>query len=181
MGAVVALETVVIFQVDCSFAQLQSFVDYVVYAAELVQQPRDYGKHASMRLKEAQFANILRNFAAATETYGLDTDTKQQVTAAWQQLQRSGVLEARGIHNAGARFRQATRETLQAAVDSSMSAPGLRSCALASCGTKEAHPQHFKLCAACKAVVYCSREHQVQDWPAHKAACKLARNKFAAE
>ena len=30
-------------------------------------------------------------------------------------------------------------------------------------------------CAACKTVAYCCKEHQVEDWPAHKAACKAAR------
>ena len=54
-------------------------------------------------------------------------------------------------------------------------APGLRSCALAGCGAKEAHPQHFKSCAACRGVVYCCKEHQTADWPAHKPACKAAR------
>ena len=49
------------------------------------------------------------------------------------------------------------------------------SCALASCETREAHPQHFKRCAACRTVAYCSREHQVADWPAHKAVCKATR------
>jgi hypothetical protein len=30
----------------------------------------------------------------------------------------------------------------------------------------EAHANHFKLCAACKTVVYCSKAHQAEDWPA---------------
>jgi len=51
----------------------------------------------------------------------------------------------------------------------------LRCCALASCGAKEAHEKHFSRCAACKAVVYCSKTCQLADWPAHKKACKAAR------
>ena len=51
----------------------------------------------------------------------------------------------------------------------------LRSCALASCGAKEAHVKHFSKCAACKTVVYCSKTCQTADWPAHKKACKAAR------
>jgi hypothetical protein len=42
------------------------------------------------------------------------------------------------------------------------------------CAAREAHPAQFKSCAACRAVVYCCREHQVADWPSHKAACKAA-------
>jgi len=51
----------------------------------------------------------------------------------------------------------------------------LRSCALASCGAKEAHVSHFSKCAACKAVVYCSKDCQLAAWPDHKKACKAAR------
>ena len=51
----------------------------------------------------------------------------------------------------------------------------LRSCANAACGTIEAHAGHFKLCAGCKAVVFCTRDCQLASWPQHKAACKAAR------
>ena len=58
----------------------------------------------------------------------------------------------------------------------------VRFCALAGCGAKEAHPAHFKSCSACCTVVYCCQEHNVEDWPAHKAACKAARKaKVAAQ
>jgi hypothetical protein len=53
-------------------------------------------------------------------------------------------------------------------------------CALEACAAQEAHPKHFNRCSACRAVCYCCREHQVEDWPVHKAACKAAR-KAAAE
>ena len=61
-----------------------------------------------------------------------------------------------------------------------MTATGLRSCALPGCGAMEAHPAHFKSCAACRMVVYCCREHQAADWSAHKKACKTMRNAAAA-
>jgi len=48
-------------------------------------------------------------------------------------------------------------------------------CALPACNAQEAHAAHFKRCAACKGAVYCCREHQVEHWPVHKAACKAAR------
>ena len=67
----------------------------------------------------------------------------------------------------------------QRTIAAAASAPGLRYCALAGCDSREQHPAHFKACAACKAVVYCSKEHQVQDWSAHKTACKAARKAAA--
>jgi hypothetical protein len=39
----------------------------------------------------------------------------------------------------------------------------------------EPHAKAFKLCSACMRVVYCTKEHQAADWPAHRAACKAAR------
>jgi hypothetical protein len=53
----------------------------------------------------------------------------------------------------------------------------LRSCANAACGTIEAYAGHFKLCAGCKAVVFCTRDCQLASWPQHKAACKAARKR----
>jgi len=64
----------------------------------------------------------------------------------------------------------------QAAARTAATAPELlRSCALASCGAKEAHKAHFSRCSACKIVVYCSKDCQLADWPSHKKACKAAR------
>ena len=57
----------------------------------------------------------------------------------------------------------------------------MRNFALAACGAKEAHQKLFKMCAGCKAVVYCSKEHQEDDWPSHKTACKVARIAAAAD
>ena len=51
----------------------------------------------------------------------------------------------------------------------------LRTCALPSCGSVELHPDQFKRCAGCNGAHYCCKEHQVDDWQAHKAACKAAR------
>ena len=103
---------------------------------------------------------------------GLDAHlTPQLLAGAWERLQRSGVLEARHIVEPDLNVPSALLTTLQ----NSLNAPGLRTCALDGCGAREAHPEHFKRCAACRAVVYCSKECQAADWPAHKKACKAAR------
>ena len=53
--------------------------------------------------------------------------------------------------------------------------PWLRTCALQSCTAREERPHHFKKCAECRFPVYCCKKHQVDHWPAHKAACKAVR------
>ena len=100
-----------------------------------------------------------------------------KVTGSQHERARATTLEGEPDESAPVQampFRHADLErTIVAAA--AAAAPGLRSCALAGCGARERHPSHFKACAACRAVVYCSKEHQVQDWSAHKAACKAAR------
>jgi len=111
--------------------------------------------------------------------------------ALWRQESSTAALAERlaealkllGLHSnrsAGvqARFVQHINESIaeRAAARAAASAPELlRSCALASCGAKEAHVSHFSRCAACKTVVYCSKTCQTADWPDHKKACKAAR------
>ena len=72
------------------------------------------------------------------------------------------------------------RAASQAAIISSLTSSDRRACALPGCGGREAHPAHFKSCAACRGVVYCCREHQVEGWRAHKKACKAACKAAAA-
>ena len=70
---------------------------------------------------------------------------------------------------------QAGLRNLDAARAAADAAATLRTCALASCGAREAHAAHFKVCSGCRRAAYCCREHQAADWRAHKAACKAAR------
>jgi hypothetical protein len=97
-----------------------------------------------------------------------------RILAAWRRLQSSGVLQRRGIQQtmsvADADFARAA-----ATAAATAAARGLRVCALHSCGAQEVHASHFKRCSACLSIVYCCKEHQVQGWPAHKAACRAAR------
>ena len=150
---------------------------FVVHAAELMQQPR---RHGGMCLSsEATFTVALRETANQAARYGLEASLVQLLTGAWQRLQRSGMLESRRIEK-GMRMDAISRRAIDAAVQKSLTATGLRSCALDGCGAKEAHPAHFKSCAACRTVVYCCREHQVAGWPVHMKACKAAHKAAAA-
>jgi hypothetical protein len=107
----------------------------------------------------------------------------QQIGAAWTRVQASGVLQRRGLIIAYADMTSAVAEGMREckAVNARKASRGLRSCGLASCGAKEAHVDHYKRCSACKTIVYCCKEHQLADWPAHKAACKAARKAAAKE
>ena len=162
------------YAADCSGAQLQFFAQHVVHAVELMQQPRRHGDEGLG--SESKFTNMLRGIGALAAASRLDARLVQQLADALQRLERSGVLQPRRIDE-GIRknaFRNRA-EAQHAAVTKSLTAPGLRRCALPGCCAKEAHPAHFKSCAACRTVVYCCREHQVTGWPAHKKACKAAR------
>jgi hypothetical protein len=40
------------------------------------------------------------------------------------------------------------------------------------CQHCQEHKDNLSICSGCKVVRYCSKEHQTQDWPKHKASCK---------
>ena len=162
------------FAAECSAAQFEALAQHVVHATDLMQLPRSRG---TMYMgAEIEFVDIFSDVMANDlGARGLDVSLVQLLKGAWQRLQRSGVLEARGILDRIQLLDLRTdSDKLAALAHAAMTAPGLRSCALAGCGAKEAHPQHFKRCSACQAVVYCSKEHQLEDWPTHKKECKAA-------
>lgn len=102
----------------------------------------------------------------------------EKLLAAWRRLQSSGVLAQHDLdaQNEEIRLQNAS---IRAALAAQASERGLRTCQLTGCAARELHVSHFKRCGACKAAVYCCREHQLADWPSHKAACKAARKAAA--
>ena len=163
---------------ECSDAQFCVLAQHVEEAIELMLLPRHPGG-VGLGV-EGELANGLRNTVdTASSVSGLAPHLAHRLAGAWERLQRSGVLQTRHIEKHSDRIKDSAL-VLQAKVIGSQQAPGLRTCALDGCGAREAHPEHFKRCAACRAVVYCCREHQVADWPAHKKACKAARKAAAA-
>ena len=167
------------FAGECSATQFESFAQFVVHAMDLMQQMCP--GHVHPLAMEATFAISLSKNVTRLASRGLDPHLAQLLTDAWLRLLQSGVLQQRGLLDERLiRSMCARSNSFAETVKSALSAPGLRRCGLASCGAREAHPQHFKSCASCRRVVYCCREHQVADWPAHKAACKAARKTPAA-
>jgi len=171
-----------LLSVECSAAQFEAFAQHVVHAADLMHLPRSHG--TTYMGAEVDFTERLSVVMALDlGARGLDASLVQLLTDARLRLQQSGVLETRGITDEIQRDEQINTnrdEQHAVAVRAAMAAHGLRSCALPGCGAKEAHLRHYKRCSACQAVVYCSKEHQLEDWPAHKAACKAARKAKAA-
>jgi hypothetical protein len=108
------------------------------------------------------------------QCFRASSEWQARILAAWRRLQSSDVLQRRGILQ-GVSCVTAHCTHADATAAAAIAARGLHFCALRSCGAQEVHASQFKRCSACLTVVYCCKEHQVQDWPAHKAACRAAR------
>jgi hypothetical protein len=122
-------------------------------------------------------AALVRNAQLVLEDRGrfcASSEWQARILAAWRRLQSSGVLQRRNILQAVS-VADADNTRADAAAAATAATRGLHFCALRSCGAQEVHASQFKRCSACLSVVYCCKEHQVQDWPAHKAACRAAR------
>jgi hypothetical protein len=151
---------------------------FVLSALELVQQPRVLDTQCfSGEVCLIDNCRLLMSESAIFDA--LPRAWAQQLRDALQRMERSGVMQQRRMEQGMASNRQQTADACAAAATSA-AARGLRRCALPSCGAREVHVPHYKLCAACQTVVYCSKAHQAEHWAAHKAACKVAR-KAAAE
>ena len=150
-----------------------AYLFMIVSALDLMTRPRDYN---GWLVGEPDFVRRVRLLIPTmSDIEGPET---KKLRAAWRRLLRSGVLRARGIEEGIDRMLQLETRT-RAAADAEVAAGRLQQCALAGCAALEAHASHFKRCGACRTVCYCCREHQVEDWPSHKAACKAARKAAA--
>ena len=161
------------------FAQSEHLYAHWEFSVALAEEaiffmsaPRCYNN--SSLACEANLVFRLRGLGSIRSSGGgnvLPEPLRVRLVAAYRRLHDSGVLKLRRM--AAALARPPDEDITTVAIQAAASA-GLRPCALAACDAKEMHPAHFKSCAACKTVAYCCKEHQVQDWPAHKAACKAA-------
>ena len=157
-----------------SMEQLQARYDFAASALDLIAEPRPVESCLSGE------ALLVATTRYMEERGHFSIPPASNLVAAWQRLQRSGVLRRRDVDSATDVVERA-RDSVMSAGAAAAAARGLRACAHAGCYAREVHASHFKSCAACKAVAYCCREHQVADWPAHKKACKAARKAAAEE
>ena len=120
---------------------------------------------------EMHFLQRLK-FMAAPPPAVAHYELVRRLRATWPLIEQSGAFPDMGAFVAhDVNVQRAAKDRADAAARKD----GLKRCALARCGKAEAHVNHFSRCGGCKAVVYCSRECQLADWPAHKTPCKAAR------
>ena len=152
-----------------------------------------YAEHALRLVLQCATGELNNVFLSSKESFFVDAFRKAllplltphvlgcaRVLAAWHDLEKSGelhTLDHEELRKSAVRI-QEQLVNAQAAKDARVP---LHTCALPSCGAREAHVALFKKCSACGAVVYCSKQHQAEHWPAHKAACKAARKAAAAD
>jgi hypothetical protein len=159
-------------------ADLLEACGFVAHDVKMMKKPRPFARQVELPA-EPDFASVLQEAARAFVDASAHAGVGFLLARAWQRLERGGVLEERNVARSCAESLERGNARAAAAADAA-AARGLRCCALEACAKRESHVSHFKLCSACKTVVYCSKAHQAEDWPSHKAACKTAR-KAAAE
>ena len=164
--------------------QQMLFAPFVASALDLLAaQPRQpvfaMGRHVCNH--ELTLVKKVRRYVELEAfTSHLVAAAAELLTDAWRRLERSGVLEQRLLGRANRPVdpaRSVIAYVTAAAEEGAVR--GLHTCALAGCAAKEVHVSQFKKCGACRTVAYCCKEHQVEHWPAHKAACKAARKAAA--
>ena len=189
-AATMALLLVVRCLVDHFFplrdaALLQGHLTFAADALDLIHTPAACALNAECAMEAClvRMLMMIQEFGwLHQQPHGGVGHAFHVLRAPWRRLQRSGVLETGDLTG------DAIDEELYELMDENdkivaariAAQGGLRACALPSCGAREAHAAHFKKCGACGIVVYCSKKHQTEHWPAHKAACKAARKAAAA-
>ncbi len=153
-------------------ALLAAHVSFFCDALELMAQPRNFDARSWTDAESVLTGQVQHE--AGMGHIRADNEHGARMLAAWARLQRSGVLEERGIAH-GVKSMVRGQRAAEAAGTAAAAAKGLHACALSACAARELNAGQHKKCSACRTVGYCSKAHQVQDWPQHKAACKAAR------
>ena len=158
---------------------------FVTSAFELMAQPRELcyavmdGVNKVLRSPpEETLVHFARQLLLDEDMCSfLDDNGLSLMTDAWRRVERSGVIAMRMLRTDLMMTSSIAGRLDAAAAEAAVR--GLRGCALAGCASKEIHVSQFKRCGACQQAFYCCREHQLADWPSHKAACKAARKAAA--
>ena len=181
-AAAVAVNVLGFMKPNSMTRELQlSHAAFVASALELMAQPCELPSSSVGDEKVSIASSTERYLAQCTcrtlldthKTSKLDGDVLSLIADAWGRVERSGAIDIRKLVDQLGPTRSVNAALAAAAAEGAVR--GLRECALAGCASKEVHVSQFKRCGACQQAFYCCREHQLADWPAHKAACKAAR------
>jgi hypothetical protein len=157
--------------------QLLSFDACVASALDLMLVPYQYNAGTvSLTRTDTMLLTHLKKMSD-NRVNNIANSSEAQLPRAWRSVQLSGVLDDERVIGIGSKLAEGGVQYIVAAQN--VPASSLRGCQLAACAAREAHVSHFRLCGACKQAVYCCKEHQVSDWPAHRRACKAAQNAAA--
>ena len=151
--------------------QTQQIVSCAATALDLVSAPRPV-KNWGFNYE----AELLYQARLLTDTTHISPEHRDALKAALDRLMYSAVIEERGIERAVQNAARLSQQKM-AKVKAEKEAPGRKLCA--HCGAREVHVAQFKRCSACKTVVFCCKDCQLANWPAHKTACKAARKAAA--
>ena len=161
-------------------------VDFVVAALDLMSAPRlrDFEGHTTVVTNEGGV--FVRDLHLALDVPGeraawLSRGQRDMLLAARKRLRTTCVTDwAKLKRDAEASYvaNVDNMRDLRAKAQADNAAAGLNTCA--HCSAREVNVAQFKRCGACKGPVYCSKDCQLAAWPAHKAACKVARKAAAA-
>ena len=154
-----------------------AFVRFAVSAVDVMSEQSARVRSREPLDCEYLFASCMMQFHDSI-IFSADLAVRQLLQDAWARLQQSNVARDHDLIRLC--IARAPKVAALLASEQVPYAPDmLRGCALDACAAREVHPGQYKKCAACLAVAYCCREHQVAHWPSHKAACKAARKAAA--
>jgi hypothetical protein len=160
-------------------AFIASALDLMALPRELPSMVADNGTPGVLVCPSEQHLAQTFRFACEKPEFNVDVDGEAfaLMADAWRRVERSGAIARRMLKLDTDPATSVTACLDAAAAEAAVR--GLRGCALADCAAKEVHVSQFKRCSACQQAFYCCREHQLEDWPAHKVACKAARKNAA--
>ena len=153
-------------------AQMQQNISCAATALDLMSAPR-LRENETFNFEAAllnEVCHLLKDEATISREH------RDVLSDALGRLADSGVVEQRDLRGAVRDMLQWSQD-VEAKAQAEKEAPRLQSCA--HCGAREVHVAQFKRCSACKCPRFCSKECQLANWPAHKAACKAARKAAA--
>jgi len=111
-----------------------------------------YQQALSLDPQNAVFKNNLQNCRNAVSNFKVNGATSEQLA------ERSGQLNVSGL-NLKQTYKNYSKNKYMA------------NCSLPSC-LQLGEKTSFKTCGRCHLAMYCSKEHQREDWPRHKKECK---------